>query len=176
MNKGERGKKKLADRWEKVVYVVVGKRGALNTYQIRNPGTGRIKTVHRNLLMPVNFLPVPAWKEGSIDDVEDSTVRVSCDDDQTQSDDRTSRWVADLNVSTDRTQVESVEYPIADQGDAIGDTAVNCDSEMTGARVTKANSDTLPDPSLSVPSLVFDDSSVLAGLSDVSASKVDIYI
>lgn len=175
-NKGERGKKKLADRWEKVVYVVVGKRGALNTYQIRNPGTGRTKTVHRNLLMPVNFLPVPSWNDGSdgVDDVENSTVCVSCDEaDQTRSDDRTSRWVADLDAATDVTQIESVECTNADKSEAIGDTVVKCDSEMSGAPVCIANSDNLPNSILSVCSLVSDDSSVSAVLSDDCVSEVD---
>lgn len=62
-NKGERGKKKLADRWESVVYIVVAKNSSLNTYRIQHPTTGRIKTVHRNLIMPVNFLHLPSWEE-----------------------------------------------------------------------------------------------------------------
>ena len=58
-NKGERGKKKLADRWESAVYVVVRKNNELHTYSVRHPVTGRIETV-RNLIMPVNFLPLPS--------------------------------------------------------------------------------------------------------------------
>ena len=175
-NKGERGKKKLADRWEKVVYVVVGKRSDLNTYQIRNPRTGRTKTVHRNLLMPVNFLPVPAWNDGSDgdDDVVDSTVCVSCDgDDQTQSDDRTSRWVFDLNAGTDVTKIESVKSSNADQSDAFDDTAVECDTELDSVPECKTNMDNIPASTLSVCSLVSDDFSVSAVLSDKCASEVD---
>lgn len=60
-NKGERGKKKLADRWEGAMYVVVSKNDELHTYSIWHPVTGRIRTVYRNLIMPVNFLPLPSW-------------------------------------------------------------------------------------------------------------------
>lgn len=40
--------------------VVVSKNDKLHTYSIRHPVTGRIKTVHRNLIMSVNFLPLPS--------------------------------------------------------------------------------------------------------------------
>ena len=62
-NKGERGKRKLADRWENTVYVVVGKSGESHTFRIQNPTTGQVKVVHRNLIMPVNFLPLPVCDE-----------------------------------------------------------------------------------------------------------------
>lgn len=57
-NKTERGKKKVADRWESTVYTVVDRKPDTHTYRIRNPATGQEKVVHRNLLMLVNFLPV----------------------------------------------------------------------------------------------------------------------
>lgn len=80
--------------------------------------------------MPVNFLPVSAWNEGSnsADSVENSPVCGSCDDDiQTQSKDRTSRWVADLDADSDVTRKESIGV---DQSDVTGDTMVECDTEM----------------------------------------------
>ncbi|XP_038841435.1 xylosyltransferase 1-like [Salvelinus namaycush] len=58
-NKGERGKRKLADRWEDTVYLVTGLNADSHTFKIQNSSTGREKTVHRNLIMPVNFLPLP---------------------------------------------------------------------------------------------------------------------
>lgn len=57
-NKGKRGRRKLVDRWGNTVYVVVAKNCGLITYQIRSP-TGTVKMVHRNVIMPVNFLPLP---------------------------------------------------------------------------------------------------------------------
>lgn len=58
-NKGERGKRKLADRWENTVFLVTGIQADSHTYKIQDSSTGREKTVHRNLIMPVNFLPLP---------------------------------------------------------------------------------------------------------------------
>lgn len=57
-NRKERGKKKLADRWESTVYTVVDMNPETHTYRIRDTITGREKVIHRNLLMLVNFLPV----------------------------------------------------------------------------------------------------------------------
>lgn len=64
-NKGERRKRKLADRWEDTVYLVTGLNADSHTFKIQNSSTGQEKTVHRNLIMPVNFLPLPpccGWK------------------------------------------------------------------------------------------------------------------
>uniref|UniRef100_H3A9W5 Gypsy retrotransposon integrase-like protein 1 n=1 Tax=Latimeria chalumnae TaxID=7897 RepID=H3A9W5_LATCH len=49
-NKGERDRRKTADRWESTIYVVVNK----NSKTL----TGQEKVVHRNLLMLANFLPL----------------------------------------------------------------------------------------------------------------------
>lgn len=58
-NKGERGKRKLADCWENAIYVVVKKNDESHTFKIQHASTGQQKVVHRNLIMPVNFLPLP---------------------------------------------------------------------------------------------------------------------
>lgn len=50
-NKGERGKKKLADKWEPVVYTVVDKNPQTHIYKISD-ATGQCKVVHRNLPVP----------------------------------------------------------------------------------------------------------------------------
>ncbi len=55
-NRGERGKRKIADKWESKLYEVMSVRSPINVYRIRDTETGREKTVHRNLLLPVNFL------------------------------------------------------------------------------------------------------------------------
>lgn len=57
-NRTERGKRKVADRWESPVYTVVDKNTDTHTYRICDTVTGLVKVVHRNLLMSVNFLPV----------------------------------------------------------------------------------------------------------------------
>ena len=56
-NKGGRGKRKLADKWEPEVYTVVAAKPQCHIYRIRNR-TGQDRTVHRNLLLQVNFLPL----------------------------------------------------------------------------------------------------------------------
>uniref|UniRef100_A0A674MGD5 ribonuclease H n=1 Tax=Takifugu rubripes TaxID=31033 RepID=A0A674MGD5_TAKRU len=56
-NKGVKGKRKLSDKWEAVVYDVVASKPDLHIYKIRDQA-GNEKTVHRNLLLQVNFLPL----------------------------------------------------------------------------------------------------------------------
>ena len=57
-NKGGRGKKKLADKWENQVYTVVAVNPDIHVYKIKDV-SGNAKVVH-NLLLEVNFLPFPA--------------------------------------------------------------------------------------------------------------------
>lgn len=56
-NKSERGKRKLADKWEDGVFTVVEVNPDIHVYRIRD-ASGRTKVVHRNLLLEVNFLPI----------------------------------------------------------------------------------------------------------------------
>lgn len=56
-NKGEHGKKKLADKWEPAVYTVVESNPKMYVYKISEVSI-HCKVVHRNLLLDVNFLPV----------------------------------------------------------------------------------------------------------------------
>lgn len=56
-NKSERGKRKLADKWEDGVYTVVGVNPDIHVYKIQD-AAGHTKVVHRNLLLEVNFLPL----------------------------------------------------------------------------------------------------------------------
>ena len=64
-NKKDRGKKKLADRWDSIIYTVVDMNEGTHTYRIRDTISGQEKVIHRNLLMPVNFLPVGDTSEPS---------------------------------------------------------------------------------------------------------------
>ncbi|XP_055366431.1 uncharacterized protein LOC129604370 [Betta splendens] len=90
-NKGERGKRKLADRWSKTVYIVMDKNEESHTFRIQDATTDREKVVHRNLIMPVNFLPLqdPDSEEevdtfslsgsGELDTEEETVAEVSAD-------------------------------------------------------------------------------------------------
>lgn len=57
-NRKERGKRKLADRWESTIYTVMDTNPTTHTYKICDTITGQRKVVHRNMLMLASFLPV----------------------------------------------------------------------------------------------------------------------
>ncbi|KAK0147322.1 hypothetical protein N1851_013258 [Merluccius polli] len=110
-NKGERGRKKLTDRWESHLYTVVGKQDNTHTFRLRNCATSQEKVVHRNLIMPVNFLPVPAdpAEGGSFDSsltdltVDESVIGAESDGSTVLPGsgprDRTVCWISQLPVS-----------------------------------------------------------------------------
>lgn len=98
-----RGKQKLSDRWESSLYIVVDTHVETNTFKIENSSAGQVKIVHHNLIMPVNFLPLP-------DDVAEGPVGVEgcVGSEETQmlehlpqpaADERTVEWVSDIECS-----------------------------------------------------------------------------
>lgn len=88
-NKGERGKRKLADKWEDGVYTVVGANPNIHVYKIQD-AEGRTRVVHRNLLLEVNFLPLSGMDESqdthandqSLASEESAQEDCDCDDDR----------------------------------------------------------------------------------------------
>ena len=72
-NKGCRGKRKLADKWEPVVYSVVSSKPRLHIYKIRNRD-GNERTVHRNLLLQVNFLPLDQTQDDVVGSAAESDI------------------------------------------------------------------------------------------------------
>lgn len=60
-NLGIRGKQKLANYWEEQPYVIVDQPNIdIPVYQVKlESGKGRLRTLHRNLLLPVLSLPCP---------------------------------------------------------------------------------------------------------------------
>ncbi len=44
--------------WNSAVHVVIWKDQSLPIYRVENPTTKNSKVVHRNFLLPVNFLPL----------------------------------------------------------------------------------------------------------------------
>ena len=83
-NKGERGKRKLADKWEDGVYTVVGVNPNIHVYKIQD-AEGHEKVVHRNLLLEVNFLPLPGLCQGE-DSCAIDTLLDSEESDQDETD------------------------------------------------------------------------------------------
>ncbi len=63
-NRGEWGKKKLADQWEPTVYAVLDLNPKTHIYKISDV-SGQCKVVHRNLLLDVSFFPVGDTLESS---------------------------------------------------------------------------------------------------------------
>lgn len=122
-NKGERGWRKLADRWEGHLYTVVERQDNTHTFRLRNCETNQEKVVHRNLIIPINFLPLPADPEdgGSIvsdlidEDVDGSVVDAGHDGlavlPGCGPKDRTVCWVSQLPVSSgdQSTTVDNVD-------------------------------------------------------------------
>ena len=56
-NKGERGKRKLADKWEATVYTIVDRDPRTHVYKLEDD-KGNTKVLHRNLILDISFLPV----------------------------------------------------------------------------------------------------------------------
>ncbi|RXN22068.1 ephrin type-B receptor 2-like protein [Labeo rohita] len=63
-NKGERGRRKLADKWEATVYVVINQNPQTHTYVVQDEKGAR-RVVHRNLLLDISFLPVQMESGGT---------------------------------------------------------------------------------------------------------------
>uniref|UniRef100_A0A9J7ZL63 Gypsy retrotransposon integrase-like protein 1 n=1 Tax=Cyprinus carpio carpio TaxID=630221 RepID=A0A9J7ZL63_CYPCA len=115
-NKGERGRRKLADKWESVPYVVVSKDPRCHTYRVKNTSTGQEKVVHRNLMLHANFLPLEEGENESFhDDLltsheksgETSTQSSALGSDLPETE-RTAEWVASLPDTNDSVE-EQVE-------------------------------------------------------------------
>ncbi|XP_008417507.1 uncharacterized protein LOC103470669 isoform X2 [Poecilia reticulata] len=114
-----RGKRKLADRWENVVYTVLDKNDTSHTFKLQNASTGQEKIVHRNLLMPVNFLPLEGALLQEEVDVSSESGLLTADGDGETVDEmsvasaeyRTRAWVSDLpsEVSSELLMTEDIE-------------------------------------------------------------------
>lgn len=50
-NVGLKGKNKLADKWDEEVYVILEQRPGLPVYKVKGEVGGRIRTLHRNMLL-----------------------------------------------------------------------------------------------------------------------------
>ncbi|CAL9690957.1 unnamed protein product [Knipowitschia caucasica] len=66
-NKREKGKRKLHDEWESTIYTVQDVNHETHTYTISDNSSGKVRIVHRNLLLPVNFLPVELCDTSDMD-------------------------------------------------------------------------------------------------------------
>lgn len=151
-NKGIRGKRKLSDKWEPVVYTVVDAKPALHIYRIRDRD-GRERVVHRNLLLQVNFLPLDVCFD---DNVTHRAVSVTNGPSTTA--------VHESEVSAVDTGAATVVTSLADPLACLSD----CDEDRTASWVHQSPTDT--DLITDLPPLPEPSSPVLGGLGGESAS------
>uniref|UniRef100_A0A3Q1FAW3 Gypsy retrotransposon integrase-like protein 1 n=1 Tax=Acanthochromis polyacanthus TaxID=80966 RepID=A0A3Q1FAW3_9TELE len=144
-NRGERGKRKLADKWNSTPYDVVSVRSGINVYRIRDARTGREKVVHRNLLLPVNFLtldvenPVPPDNSGDRDATCGSD-RDPVEKDNIEGHDRTLDWLMRTAEFTDPVSGNvSADEEYCARSDSLSDSVPSC-----------AAVGSVPEPSLEV--------------------------
>lgn len=76
-NKGERGKKKLADEWDPTVYTVVDSNPRTHIYKLED-NNGKTEVVHRNLAQDISLLHVEPAGRNMLD--IDNSLDVSFDD------------------------------------------------------------------------------------------------
>jgi len=67
-NIGLKGKHKIANKWQKEIYLIVGQNDpAIPVYQIqKESGNGNVRTVHRNLLLPLGLPLEPEIQEPTV--------------------------------------------------------------------------------------------------------------
>lgn len=144
-NKTERGKKKLADKWASALYEVVRKDAKLPIYQIRRIGTGEEKTVHRNLIMQANFLPLDTDCEGDVDILSSGessegqrsyVSEVEMEDVET----RTRNW-----VSQGAEQNESLETSL-EEGLSMMAAEGSCENLSDGSDAESDDEEPIPEP------------------------------
>lgn len=76
-NKKERGKRKLAHKWDPNVYTVKDRNVQINIYKLIDDD-GNLRVVHRNLILDISFLPVES-------PLEREDLRFSAEDSESQS-------------------------------------------------------------------------------------------
>ncbi|KAL3999269.1 calcium/calmodulin-dependent serine protein kinase [Sarotherodon galilaeus] len=104
-NRGERGKRKIADKWESTVFEVASVKPDINVYHIRDPVSLREKVVHRNLLLPVSFLPagnecLPVLTCPSVADSGQGEPELPGDVQDGET--KTVRWLMQMDQASDR--------------------------------------------------------------------------
>lgn len=120
-NKSERGKKKLADKWDPTVYIVKDRNLQTNIYKLIDDA-GKSKVVHRNLILDVRFLPIEPPQDGKDIQLNAETMETeSCMSELSEEeslDDGTKECVLD-----ERDEVKDQE-PLCDDGDLESDNSI----------------------------------------------------
>lgn len=173
----EPGKHKLADRWEEVPYTVLSQPNSdIPVFKVkREDGEGRVRTLHRNLLLPVGYLsdtPLPAPRKPrkrQIPAKETSTVTepkiTQNDESKDITSDEESEWGYDIRQPQQKVNdssiiemlpVEESEETVQDQAEADGDAHLSADTisvqedslledQRSASQEMTDQDDTLPD-------------------------------
>lgn len=145
-NKGSRGKPKLADKWEPDVYTVVDSKPSLHIYKVED-SDGNQRVLHRNLLLPVNFLPLSSDADVTLSEADEcaspsaslydahlsdlssedawapTVADLPCQDGSVT--DRTSSWVAEQSVVQEDVHQSDVAGPGSPNSDVPPDSALD---------------------------------------------------
>lgn len=143
-NKSERGKRKLADKWDSTVYTVKDRNLQTNIYKLIDE-EGKFKVVHRNLMLDISFLPVESHQndeniqsnvndtenescsfelfdqleEESSDDSEETENQDFADDNVSESDHSVYSERTDYEQSPGENEIENTEV-CSDQTPSVG--------------------------------------------------------
>uniref|UniRef100_A0A8C6M195 Gypsy retrotransposon integrase-like protein 1 n=1 Tax=Nothobranchius furzeri TaxID=105023 RepID=A0A8C6M195_NOTFU len=110
-NRGERGKKKLADKWDPTVYTVKERNLQTHTYKLED-NKGKTKVVHRNLVLNISFLPVVCAERDLSDcGTEDGSGVIDSPGslEEENSEERTAAWIMS-EPAEDASQASCTDY------------------------------------------------------------------
>lgn len=148
-NRKERGKGKLADLWDSTVYVITWKDPSVHIYRVENPTTKKSKVVHRNFILPVNFLPVGQTDEmstvastASEEDInaDSGDERPVFDVDEDSEDRRTAVWILEGQNPEGPTEAEGQKSSGPEDGVNMREAAPQCPAkDMISGQAAKSS-------------------------------------
>lgn len=157
-NKGERGRRKLADRWDSTLHVVLSVDPRCHTYRIKNTRTNQEKVVHRNLILQSNFLPIEepnseqSHTDHETDESESDATFVESEDTDDGNDGPAHSPVCPLNSSSDERIRDSNSHTglenILDKSVLVGnedqETVLSSESDLSDTEVVEESDHDLP--------------------------------
>lgn len=104
------GKHKLADKWEETVYIVIKKKDGVPVYDVKpEVGKGRIRRLHRNMLLPIGKKDQTEESDYSEEELE--TFRVRCEEEPPQGGTSETNTVNEVEEESEEAQEEEEELP-----------------------------------------------------------------
>lgn len=147
-NKSERGKKKLADKWDPTVYTVRDRNLQTNIYKLVD-NNGKCKVVHRNLILDISFLPIEQSQDeedtqptAENEETESHAPELSSLEEE-ENFDGTEGWILDGQDESERQKPE--------EDDDIGSSCSNlsegsfCEQDLNATEVNEGSPDPVSD-------------------------------